>query len=988
MKKLFALLLIFAQVSTAFAGNATFIQGPTLIESLSTAATAGGTTTLTNLSNTNQDFSGTLNQTVVLPDATTLKVGRRFNVSNSSSGVLTVRDAFPTTLFTLDGGDYATVVLVSNSTAAGIWASGVGEAPLGFTPEDVANKSTDGTMAANSNTLYPSQQAAKTYSDTKVAKAGDTMTGALTMSELATPATPASGFAAIYPKADGNWYQIDDAGLETVLAGGGGGGGSGTGATLYWSGYHDSDCYFDRTNNAYGNPNADATCTFTETENESFGTVVSYDDGANPLPGITFTPPELGGYYACALVSGYSGNTGEVLSWRLTDGTTTVADGIRGPTGAANDRTTIPVCGIWIANTLTPKTLRIQSAASGAAVNEIRGDTLNRSVQWVIFKMNGGGGDAATYLIAGGDVQTPYTADTDLVYDTIDVDTHGAYDDTTGEYTCPSDGAYRVSASMGGDIANGAQLYFRVAGVDLTTVGDSQSGGIMPSGTRLVYCQQGEIISVRASIGMTTSTAQYNNLSIEKVNAGGLISPSYWSGYHDGSYSWSTTSATFADPTNGAVGTFAERQNVNFGLVTTAASNGSGITFSPRTAQSVYLVSVNVSLYNNTAGGFNVVRLTDGTNEVTRGQRQADSNQGVGQSPLTGIYVPGTTSPVTLKVQMIAYTGTTAFIQTPVDSNTIEWTLTEISMASNNGGGTRLKYTIDGANDSVVQGDVVGNDASGLYSYSGGQNTTASGGKSFAIGTDSTATQTNTFAQGNSSDATGANASAFGDRTLASGTDSHAEGELTQATGLQAHAEGEQTVASGSRSHAQGLLTTASNAESHAEGNSTTASGARAHAGGTGSTAEGTHSFAHGQGAYAQAFAQFAIGRYNILQGTIGSFVAGDDAFIIGNGTGIGSESNAFSVSNDGTLKIYGKILNKEGTAADTSGLATLVAGTVTINTTAVTANSHIFVSVKTPGGTQGFLDTNTRVGGTSFDITSSSATETSSVSWFIVEPN
>lgn len=36
--------------------------------------------------------------------------------------------------------------------------------------EDLSNKSTDGTFAANSTTLYPSQSAAKTYADTKVPK--------------------------------------------------------------------------------------------------------------------------------------------------------------------------------------------------------------------------------------------------------------------------------------------------------------------------------------------------------------------------------------------------------------------------------------------------------------------------------------------------------------------------------------------------------------------------------------------------------------------------------------------------------------------------------------------------------------------------------------------------------------------------------------------------------------------------------------------------
>jgi hypothetical protein len=67
-------------------------------------------------------------------------------------------------------------------------------------------------------------------------------------------------------------------------------------------------------------------------------------------------------------------------------------------------------------------------------------------------------------------------------------------------------------------------------------------------------------------------------------------------------------------------------------------------------------------------------------------------------------------------------------------------------------------------------------------------------------------------------------------------------------------------------------------------------------------------------------------------------------------------------------------------------GLATLVAGTVTINNNTVTANTRIHLTVQTAGGTQGFLRT-TRVVGTSFTITSTSATETSTVAWMLTEP-
>lgn len=64
---------------------------------------------------------------------------------------------------------------------------------LGFTAENVANKDTDGTLSANSDTKYASQKATKTYADTKLAKSGGTLTGALNeaVSVLTDGATPA-----------------------------------------------------------------------------------------------------------------------------------------------------------------------------------------------------------------------------------------------------------------------------------------------------------------------------------------------------------------------------------------------------------------------------------------------------------------------------------------------------------------------------------------------------------------------------------------------------------------------------------------------------------------------------------------------------------------------------------------------------------------------------------------------------------------------------
>lgn len=67
------------------------------------------------------------------------------------------------------------------------------------------------------------------------------------------------------------------------------------------------------------------------------------------------------------------------------------------------------------------------------------------------------------------------------------------------------------------------------------------------------------------------------------------------------------------------------------------------------------------------------------------------------------------------------------------------------------------------------------------------------------------------------------------------------------------------------------------------------------------------------------------------------------------------------------------------------SGVATLVAGTVTVNTTKALTNSRIHLTSNVGGGTPGWVRVSARVNGTSFTITSSSATDTSQVAWLII---
>ena len=80
----------------------------------------------------------------------------------------------------------------------------------------------------------------------------------------------------------------------------------------------------------------------------------------------------------------------------------------------------------------------------------------------------------------------------------------------------------------------------------------------------------------------------------------------------------------------------------------------------------------------------------------------------------------------------------------------------------------------------------------------------------------------------------GTNSIIEGDLTenIATGIGSHAEGSNTRADGNYSHTEGSYTTARGAYSHAEGSTTTANGIYSHAEGSNTTASGIYSHTAG------------------------------------------------------------------------------------------------------------------------------------------------------------
>lgn len=110
-----------------------------------------------------------------------------------------------------------------------------------------------------------------------------------------------------------------------------------------------------------------------------------------------------------------------------------------------------------------------------------------------------------------------------------------------------------------------------------------------------------------------------------------------------------------------------------------------------------------------------------------------------------------------------------------------------------------------------------------------------------------------------------------------------------------------------------------------------------------------------------------------------------DNAVVRWDGTDGDSVQDSGVIVADNNGVTIGQVLIVEG-ANTALGVATLVAGTVTVNNTKVSANTRIFTSHGVTGGVPGHLST-VITAATSFVINSSSALDTSTVFWMLVEP-
>ena len=91
------------------------------VDGYATSATAAGTTTLTKSSASTRVFTGTATETVILPSTADLYVGKRFTITNNSTGSLSVQDSATTAVLTQTTKTTATYIVSDTATQG--WVS-------------------------------------------------------------------------------------------------------------------------------------------------------------------------------------------------------------------------------------------------------------------------------------------------------------------------------------------------------------------------------------------------------------------------------------------------------------------------------------------------------------------------------------------------------------------------------------------------------------------------------------------------------------------------------------------------------------------------------------------------------------------------------------------------------------------------------------------------------------------------------------------------
>lgn len=217
---------------------------------------------------------------------------------------------------------------------------------------------------------------------------------------------------------------------------------------------------------------------------------------------------------------------------------------------------------------------------------------------------------------------------------------------------------YTVS-SLGGTATSPTTLYAAV--------------GVSNTPIRLI----GRIAIVVTTAGVYDATP--SDISLNQYDY--VQAPGYYSGYMGVSSSWSTSSTSFSDGTNAGGNALTQRFSTGI-TVTAGASNVAGITFTPTSPTAAYRVSAQFPCYNTLATTTSIYQLIDSNSNIltSHGMQQGSVATAVFPMTLSGISIAGSTSPLTVKIQLLTFNGGASATIAPINGSvaTIEWVVQQI----------------------------------------------------------------------------------------------------------------------------------------------------------------------------------------------------------------------------------------------------------------------------------------------------------------------
>ena len=110
-----------------------------------------------------------------------------------------------------------------------------------------------------------------------------------------------------------------------------------------------------------------------------------------------------------------------------------------------------------------------------------------------------------------------------IIFPVVDKDTHGAYNASTGIFTCPIAGDYRVTANLENGNAN-VDIEVYKNGSFNSFLFNTQAGGQGGASSIIVNCEAGDTLSVRPDL--TMNPANFSSASFERLSVTSSVQPS------------------------------------------------------------------------------------------------------------------------------------------------------------------------------------------------------------------------------------------------------------------------------------------------------------------------------------------------------------------------------------------------------------------------------------------------------------------------------